>query len=207
MEDAKNLSELKANKRDHKVEITDIAISKVPRVHYKDIPEEHYSVLQELAKMVLILARDNNDCNETAITYSLDSPELILDGLNCLSVSYGDEHSVEPLQDTLSNHLVMTAEGCVIIILHNHPSLSKISLQDVSYLFRFASVKMIVAVTNLGSINYIVKTAAYDRKEALKLYIAAAEMYSKAGNLKEKQDATNYFLNQCYQCGIIFETH
>lgn len=206
MESSNIMSDLEANKRDHRIPITDISISKVPLVRYREIPEEHYAILQELAKMVLVLSRENNNCNETAITYSLDSPELILEGQNCLTVSYGDEHSVDPLSDTLSNHLVMTAEGCVIIILHNHPSLSKISLQDVSYLFRFAAIKMIVAVTNAGSVNYIVKANTYHRKEALKLYIEAIEMYNKASNLKQKQDATNYFLNHCFKCGIVFET-
>lgn len=44
---------LESQKRDHKVEIADIAISKVPFIKYREIPEEHYETLQELARMVL----------------------------------------------------------------------------------------------------------------------------------------------------------
>ena len=62
--------ELESNKRDHKIEITDIAIEKVPMIRYKGIAEEHYEILQLLAKLVLEESRNNNDCNETAITYS-----------------------------------------------------------------------------------------------------------------------------------------
>lgn len=207
MKDEEMLSDLEANKRDHKVEITDVAISKVPYIEYKGIPEDCYKTLQELARMVLILSKENNNCEETAITYSLDAPELVIDGEECMTVSYGDAHSVDPLQSTLANHLVVTARGCVVIILHNHPNRSKISLQDVSYLFRFASIKMIVAVTNTGSVNYIVKTDKYNRLGAMKLFYEALEQLKKAGNLKERQDATDKFLNNCYQYGMLFEMH
>lgn len=207
MNEERILSDLEGNKRDHKVEITDIAISKVPYIEYKEIPEDCYKVLQELAKMVLILARENNNGDETAITYSLDAPELVLDGEECLTISYGDAHSVDPLQSTMANHLVVTAQGCVVIILHNHPNLSKISLQDVSYLFRFASIKMIVAVTNTGSVNYIVKTDKYNRLGAMKLFYECLELLKRARNLKERQNATDRFLNNCYQYGMFFEMH
>lgn len=73
------------------------------------------------------------------------------------------------------------------------------------YLLRFASVKMIVAVTNLGGINYVVKSDKYNRVEALKLYAEAAELFMRAESLKSKQDATNYFLRSCSKVGIIFE--
>lgn len=203
--DKSELNALEANKRDRKIEITDIAVDKVPYIRYKEIPEEYYGIIQELAKAALLYARNNNDCNETAITYSMESPELYVDGEPYLAISYGDEHSVEPTSDTLSNHLIVSASGCVVIIVHNHPSLSKISLQDIVYLLRFASVKMIVAVTNLGGINYVVKSDKYNRVEALKLYAEAAELFMRAESLKSKQDATNYFLRNCSKVGIIFE--
>lgn len=122
-----------------------------------------------------------------------------------MAIAYGDEHSVEPTRDTASNHLIVSAKGCVVIILHNHPSLSKISLQDIGYLLEFASIKMIVAVTNLGSINYIVKTDKYNRLDALKLYKKAIQKYLNAENLKERQEATNHFLKNCSSVGMIFD--
>ncbi len=202
-------ADLESKKRGCKVEITDIAISKVPFVKYKEIPAEHYEILQELAKTVLELAKTENDGNETAITYSLESIEIAQSEKNekYIAVSYGDEHSVDPLNNTLSYHLMMTAQGCVVIILHNHPNLSKISLQDVGYLFGYASLKMIVAITNLGSIHYIVKTNNYNRIEAIKLYKTAVDMTQKAVNLKEKLKACDYFLNRCHKAGLFFASH
>ena len=92
-----NLKDLEDNKRNHKIKITDVAMSKVPYIQYREIPEEHYETLQELAKVVLEFSRAHNNCNETAITYSLDDPESIIDDAGSLAVSYGGEHEVDPM--------------------------------------------------------------------------------------------------------------
>ncbi len=159
------VNELESNKRNHKIDITDVAIDKVPFVKYKEIPEEQYEILQMLAKLVLEESRDKNNCNETAITYSLDGAEIFDEGGNCVTVAYGDEHSVEPMEKTLAYHLIGTSASCEVVIIHNHLSLSKISLQDVSMMLSYASIKMIIAVTNLGSISYIVRKDDFNRKK------------------------------------------
>ena len=162
-----------------------------------------------LAKEVLRISRDENDCNEVAIAYDLDGPQKELDGEKYLAWAKGDEYSVEPMSDTETNHIIVSAQGCVVVILHNHPNLSKISLEDVMFLFRLPTVKMIVAVTNSGSVGYIVKTDKYEEKklEAYKLMQKAVEMNNEATNLKQKQDACDYFLNNCYKAGLIYEDH
>lgn len=206
MEIQENLS-LESKKNNHKVVITDIAISKVPFVEYRSIPKDHYSILQELAKEVLRVSRDENDCNEVAITYDLDSPELALKGGRFVAVSKGDEHSVDPLANTDANHIYVSSNGCVIVITHNHPSLSKVSLEDAFYLLIHDAIKMIVAVTNLGNISYLVKTDKYDFYESKKLLRDAVKRDREATTLKQKLDACDYFMNNCYKTGLIFEDH
>ena len=68
-----------SKKRDRKVMITEEAIRKVPYVLYREIPEQEYDIIQSLAKRVLEFARERNDSNEVAITYSYD-PAMILAG-------------------------------------------------------------------------------------------------------------------------------
>lgn len=80
MGEEKGMSDLGANKRDTKVGITDIAIDRVPFIRYREIPEEHYETLQLLAKEVLRISRNENEGNEIAIAYDLDSPQRLLDG-------------------------------------------------------------------------------------------------------------------------------
>lgn len=194
-----------AKKRNRKIFITDEAIAKVPKISYKEIPEKHYDVIQELAKQVLIASRDKNNCNEVAVTYSLDSEKLVEQGKQYVSISYGDEHSVDPCSDTESNHLIVSTVKCIVIVLHNHPSLSKISLQDVQFLLQYHSIKMIVAITNLGKISYLVKTDQYSFENAYELFREAVYKVDRADDLKSYKKGTDYFLNHCNKTGLIYE--
>ena len=90
-----NLNDLEmAKKRDHKIMITDEAINKVPRVQYKEISETEYDNLQELARQVLQISKDENDSNEVAVTYSLESARLIEKGERYIGIALGAEHDV-----------------------------------------------------------------------------------------------------------------
>ena len=60
-----------AKRRDRKVYITDIAIEKVPYIEYHGYDEDKCKIMQELAKNVLLLSKEENDSNEVAITCDL----------------------------------------------------------------------------------------------------------------------------------------
>lgn len=201
-----NLNDLEmAKKRDHKIMITDEAINKIPRIKYKDIPEYEYDNLWDLAKNVLKISKEENDSNEVAITYSLDSAKLIEQGERYIGIALGSEHDVDPLSDTTAYHLISSTEECVVIVLHNHPSLSDFSLTDVQFLLRYDNVKMMVVVTNLGSISYLVKNKKYDLKKAIALFNEAADKNNKAEKLKDLQKAADYFLKNSYNVGIDYD--
>jgi hypothetical protein len=195
-----------AKKRNHKIMITDEAIDKVPRIEYKEIEPEQYDILQKLVKEVLLISKDDNDSDEVAITYSLDNLNDVGEERDLIyGVSLGDEHSVDPEEDTTSYHILNGALQCVVVVLHNHPSMSKLSLQDISFLLMYRSMKMIIAVTNYGNVYYLVKTRNYDVEKAKELYKEAYRRYTEAENLKGYQEATDYFLNNCYQAGLLHD--
>lgn len=156
-----------AKKRDHKIMITDEAIRKVPRIRYKDISEMEYDTLQELARQVLQIAKNENDSNEVAVTYSLESARLIERGERYIGIALGEEHEVDPLSDATSYHLICASRDCVVLVLHNHPSLSAFSLSDIQFLLKYEAVKMMIVVTNLGNVSYLVKNNKYDFKKRL----------------------------------------
>lgn len=191
-----------AKKRDHKIMITDEAIKKVPRIQYKNIPENEYNTIQELARNVLKISKNENNSNEVAIIYSMDSAERIKNGEKYVGVALGSEHEVDPISNTTAYHLVISAKECIVIILHNHPSLSEFSLSDVQFLLRYASVKMMVVVTNLGSISYLVKGKRYVYEKAIELFNEAVSSNNEAKDLKGLQKAADYFLKNCYTVGI-----
>ena len=201
-----NLNNLEmAKKRDHKIKITDEAINKVPRIKYRDIPESEYDNLWELAKNVLKISKEENNSNEVAVTYSLNSAKLIEQGNKYIGVALGTEHDVDPLSNTTAYHLISTAGDCVVIVLHNHPSLSDFSLSDIQFLLKYETVKMMVVVTNLGSISYLVKNKKYDFGKAIILFNEAVDKNNTAGNLKDLQDAADYFLKNSYNIGMNYD--
>lgn len=198
-----NIKDLEmAKKRDHKIMITDEAIKKVPRIQYKNIPESEYDTIQELARYVLQISKDENNSNEVAITYCMDSTERIQRGEEYIGVALGSEHEVDPISNTTAYHLVSSAKECIVIVLHNHPSLSDFSLSDVQFLLRYASIRMMVVVTNLGSISYLVKGKGYSYENAVALFNEAVSSNNEAKDLKGLQKAADHFLKNCYAVGI-----
>lgn len=209
MEFSKNLMDLEAfgmaKKRAHKIMITDEAIKRIPFIQYKEIPEEEYPIIQMLAKKVLQLSKDENESNEVAITYSMDNTVGENDAEKCFGVDFGDNHSADPMRDSYSYHLICGNKKCVVISLHNHPSISKISLVDVRFFLEHSSIKLLIVVTNLGNIYYLVKTGNFNRKAAINLFNEAVSANNKAVNLKALQKASDHFLKNCYRAGIIYE--
>lgn len=199
------LKNLEGRKRDHKVEITDVAIEKVPYIEYKCIPENHYKALQQIAKLVLQVSKNENNSDEVSIVYSLECEKLIQRGEAYIGVSLGDEDTVNPVEDVNAYHIVHTAMDCVVLCFHNHPNLSKHSLEDIKFLLRNESVKMIVVITNLGAISYLVKSENYDWDMARQIYNDAVTKHNKARKLRDLQDAAEYFLKNCYKANIIYE--
>lgn len=89
--------------------------------------------------------------------------------------------------------------------MHNHPSLSDFSLSDIQFLLKYETVKMMVVVTNLGSISYLVKNKKYDFGKAITLFNEAVDKNNNANNLKDLQDAADYFLKNSYNVGIDYD--
>ncbi len=206
LEMSSNLNDLEmAKKRNHKIMITDEAINKVPRVQYKEIPETEYDNLLELARQVLQISKNENDSNEVAVTYSLESVQLIEKGERYLGIALGAEHDVDPLSDSTSYHLIRASRDCVVLVLHNHPSLSAFSLSDIQFLLKYETVKLMVVVTNLGSVSYLVKNSKYDFEKSVVLLNEAIDLNNKAKNIKDLQEAADYFLKNCYNVGINYE--
>ena len=204
MEKKKSDSLEMSKNRNHKVIITEEAIRKVPYIRYREVPEQEYDIIQNLAKQVLELSKERNESNEVAITYSYDE-NMVLAGENLIGVHFGNEHSVDPLADPQTFHLIMKSQECAVVSLHNHPSLSLVSLMDIRFFLRYHSIKLLVIVTNLGSISYLVKGSKYDYISAIEFVNDVITMHNEADSIKGYQKAVQCFLSNCYKVGIIYE--
>jgi hypothetical protein len=201
-----NLESLEmAKKRDHKIMITDEAIEKVPYIRYKEIPEEEYPIIQMLAKKVLQISKDENESNEVAITYSMDNVKSTEDVSQYFGVDLGDEHSADPMRDSYSYHLICGSKSCVVISLHNHPSISKISLIDVRFFLEHPTIKLLTVVTNMGNIFYLVKGENFNIDMAIDIFNEAVSANNEAVDLETLKEASEHFLKNCFKAGIIYE--
>lgn len=191
-----------ANKKNHKVFITDEALKKVPYIEYPEISEEYYELLQILVRKVLEVSKDKNNSAEVAITYSLEEKSMSDDAV--VGVAIGDEHEVDPLSDTASYHIIMNGNLCTVVTIHNHPSLTDFSLSDIFFFLRYPNVKLMIVVTNQGKISYMVKRESYKKDAAISLYNEAVEINNRARNLKGLSKATALFLHNCSKMGITY---
>lgn len=62
-----------------------------------------------------------------------------------------------------------------------------------------------VIVTNLGSVSYMVKSKKYDYRKAVELLNQTIQKYNESTDLKGYQEATRFFISNCYKAGIIYE--
>lgn len=149
--------DLLQKKRNSKIKITDIAIEKVPYIEYQGLTEEQNKIMQQLAKDVLFISKENNDCNEVAITCDIEGEEP----LNTYGISYGNEYSVDVLADTVSNYLIASKRGLAVVLLHNHPSSKTFSLDDIDFFIRYYTIKILVVISNQGKVHFMQRKEEY----------------------------------------------
>lgn len=205
-------SKLSAKKRFDKIEITEQAINKVPYIEYKGIDKETCKIIQAFARLVLEKSKELNDNNEVAITFEMPNG-LTTDGKYeddifeqlTYGVAYGDENSVVLESDTLTNHILISADSVAVIVLHNHPTPQTLSFEDLAVFFSYASIKMMIVVSNQGKIHYITKKANYEYSKAYALMEKYSELLGQAKDLDEAYSETKKLLKECNQIGLFYQ--
>ena len=195
MSDEKQLRQ--AKKRDKKVYITDIAIEKVPYVEYRGMDEEQNKNMQKLARLILRIAKTENDSNEVAVTWDMTSRSIERYGID-----RGDEYGVCLGGNPISYHLLNAGEKVVLVLLHNHPSTRTFSLEDIYLLIGQDNLKYMVTVSNQGQIHYIKKEEDFNAQNA-------GMMYNRIRSEGKKQGIGVYqmsliFLKRCDEVGLFY---
>lgn len=185
-----------------KVSITDIAIEKVPYIKYHGLSEKQCEIIQLLAKEVLAISKEENDSDEVAITYKMNNDDCKEPDFG---VAFGDGHSVEIESDAYSYHLLQSTEEVVIVILHNHPSPQTLSYDDLSTFILYRNIKMILAVTNQGTIHYIMKHEGYEFDKARDLMVKYSKPIEEAKTNEVAYELTIDLLKELKQLGLYYE--
>ncbi len=193
-------TKLSAKKRDKKVFITDIAIDKIPFIKYRGLRDTENQALYQLAKLVLLTSQTENDSNEAAVTCTLDRKNPLEE----IGISFGNEHEVDICADTVSNHLIVSARKCAVIVLHNHPSTHTLSITDIRLFLHYTAIKIIVVVTNQGNIHYLSKDDDYDYNKAKALYNECVEGLAESLDVRDFYLAGLTFLSRCSEAGLFY---
>lgn len=194
----------KNRKKKHK--ISGMAIKKVGNIKIKDISDAHNMVINNLAKEVLLISKNDNNSNEVSITYDMSPTKK---GDKIIGVALGTVDEVDPLSDSTSYHIITSKKDCVVVSLHNHPSLSIISLTDINFFLGYSSIKIRVVISNLGKVSYINKNVKYNSKRAIVYLNALKKKHKKYIPDKGWNDAAidlvKEFLKNCKKYGIEYK--
>lgn len=189
-----------AKQRDKKIYINDIAISKIPLIRYKGFDDDKNTLMKELAQSLLQVAKDENDSNEVAFTCDIGADEPLEE----VGVSFGTEHEVDIMADTLSNHLIVSKKSVAVVLLHNHPSTQTFSLEDIQFFLQYEHIEVIVVVSNQGTIHYLMRDNDYDVTKAFELIRNCIEGLAPKSSFQEFYFASLSFLAKCSEVGLYY---
>ena len=183
-----------AKKRDHKVTITDVAISKVPYVEIPGLPKEICRAIQEEHKDILRVARQENDSNEVLTIWD--------DAKNRKVRVFGSEHYVDPTLNPQAYGIFTFADAYSLLYMHNHPSTNKFSFADIAEFIRTPQIGLLSVVTNQGEVYVLYKDNEYSYPVAYALLKDIGVVYS-TGTIND-EDAVNRFLKTCSKGGVTY---
>lgn len=164
--DVKEIAQAKTHK--YKVNITDIAISKVKRIKLSGYSDEESDKLHAKHIELLTLAKNNNNSDEVVNMFSTEFGETI--------TTFGNEKSVAVSKNPDARAFMMKAKENSVIWTHNHPKGSTFSYDDIGS-FMQPQIRTFSVVTNQGKIYCLNKTKDFAGKELYAKIKAIREVY------------------------------
>ncbi len=150
--------------------ITDASIGRVKKIEVEGFTDVQNIELQGQHKALLKHAKDYNNSNEVAYILNSNNP-----------IELGDSNV---LTFTDPNNLRLLTTGSNLFVMHNHPSNSSFSINDLYFFVKNDSIKYLSIVKNNGGIEILTKNSNYDR---LELQRHVSRMISK--NVKKDLDS------------------
>ena len=185
-----------AKKRDHKIMINPIAISKVPLVKVKGLSTAECERIQMEHKDLLRIAMEDNDSNEVLSIMSLKNGSTVK--------VKGSEDGVNPGSNPMAVALSNQAGLNELAFLHNHPSTNNFSLTDIMTFLRQPVIGLMSVVTNQGKVHILKKGDKYDFSRNWNQLVKSLEDFS-AGR-KDDSQAVQQFLKNCNKRGVLYES-
>lgn len=129
-------------------------ISNVPYISFPGFSEKECKEVQEQARNVLKISRNENNYKEVAITYKRDNSTEKKDYYKIL----GDYTSVPIMADERTSKLINFSNNnheLVVISIHNHPNNSRFSINDLLVFTENPSIKLMEIVNKNGEVSFL----------------------------------------------------
>lgn len=166
-----------AKKRDKKIFVTDVAIDKVTKSKVKLLSSEHNSKIDAIHKELLTVSKNENNSDEVAILFELNSSKKFS--------QMGTEHVVNIFDNPMAYSLAKNGEANSLFLAHNHPSTQSFSYADIGVLMYVDSLAGMSVVSNTGDVHILFKSRKFNYKGA---YDALTAIKKSFGGYKPEHD-------------------
>lgn len=154
--------EFEQKNRNRPIEITDIAISKVPKVKLDGFSEEEIIFIQEQHKRLLAISKEKNHSKEVGILIDIITWNTW--------VIMGEANEIETRNNPEAYKTMKESRKNTMMFLHNHPSTGTFSGTDFKTFCLNDSLYIMTVVGNDGSLKVLSKLSGFDGGEALAYY-------------------------------------
>ena len=149
-------------KRNRPIKITDIAISKVPRMELSGFSEDENLFMQEQHKRLLSISKEKNDSREVGILIDIVHWDTW--------VIMGEANEIETRNNPDAYKAMKSSRKNTMMFMHNHPSTGTFSGTDFKTFCLNDSLYIMTVVGNDGNVRILTKLNGFDRREALIYY-------------------------------------
>lgn len=192
------MGSIEQQKNERKIDITDVAIDKLPRIQLKGFSATINDNVQTLTKELLLISKNINDSNEVGTMYNWVTGAQITRRGTISAVDMTDSGFLK---------MVQAAYAGEIIFIHNHPSGSTFSYADIGFLLQNDEIGVMVLVTNTGRMRTLQKTKKFSYNEAKKLLANIKENFGITGAVTGdyQQIIAEEFLDRAKEVGLTYE--
>lgn len=153
-------------KKNRPIKITDIAISKIPKIKLSGFSEKENLFLQEQHKRLLSISKEKNDSKEVGILIDIVHWDTW--------VILGEANEIETRSNPDAYKAMKSSSKNTMMFIHNHPSTGTFSGTDFKTFCLNDSLYIMTVVGNDGNVRVLTKLNGFDKGEALAYYSSLA---------------------------------
>jgi hypothetical protein len=190
------LNDFEQKKRNRPIKITDIAITKIPRIKFHGFTPDDNRFIQDQHKLLLTMAKEENDSNEVG---------MLVDIINWNTwIIMGNGNEVETRDNPEAYKALKSYRKNQLLFMHNHPSTGTFSGTDFKTFCNNNSLFIITVVGNDGNVRTLTKENNFNPENALLYYNHLATVkyknYKNNGTLAMRE-----LLKNCNDIGLSYK--